>query len=119
MAMERTPHEIKIGIPVRCLAVFRALKGELACCPRPDGRWSTDAIVLAVKHDSAGKKARELAVACPDVVEREYLDRADGEIKPTFEECGRPVAMYRLAAKYDPRRPAPPPKPAAIQGVLI
>ena len=113
--MERTTYEASLGIPVRCIAVFRVL--QTGFCPRPDGRWSTDAIVLAVLHDSAGKKARELAVECPDVVERDYLDRADGEIKPTLEECGKPVAMYRLAAKHDPRRA--PARAAAMQGVLL
>lgn len=113
--MERTTYEANLGIPVRCLAVFRVLQS--AFCKRPDGRWSTDAIVAVTTHQNDGKKARELAVECPDIVERDYLDRADGEIKATWEECGKPVAMYRLAAKYDPRRA--PERDAAMQGVLL
>jgi hypothetical protein len=115
MATERTPYEITLGIPVRCIAVFRLLKS--AFCPRPDGWWTTDAMLDITSHGSDSKKARELAIECPDVVERKYLDRKDGEIKDTLEECGQPIAMYRLSAKYDPRRA--PDRAAAMQGVLL
>jgi hypothetical protein len=91
-------------IPERCMRVYNVLSGRKGICPRADGRWSTDAIVELTSHHNDGKKARELAVERPDVVERDYLDRADGEIKPTLEECSKPIALYRLSAKYDPRR---------------
>lgn len=42
----------------------------------------------------------------------------DGIVEINDNE-GHNWKLYRLMAEYDPRRPAPPPKPAAIQGVLI
>lgn len=106
----RFPHEIKLGIPVRCLRAWRALANGWP--PRVavrGGWWSNDDLALYTGHVNDRRKLAELRELCPGLIDRREEAR----------EGASPIALFRLAAEYDPRRPAPPPKPAVIQGALL
>jgi hypothetical protein len=108
MATERTTHEIKLGIPVRCLRAWRALlSGGPPRVAARGGWWSNDDVTAYTNHCNDRRKLAELRECCPGLVDRREEPR-DGQ---------SPIALFRIAAKYDPRRA--PERAAAMQGVLL
>ncbi|MEN6425971.1 MAG: hypothetical protein ABFE13_11445 [Phycisphaerales bacterium] len=82
--IKRTPEEIALGIPGRCVRAWRAIRSiPMLCWPDTQriGWVSTDKIVIADKgHADTGRKARLLAELCPNAVRRAYQDRKTGKL---------------------------------------